>query len=62
MAKKKVSKKTTITVYDNGFLILNDFKNVLDIEKVAYYDLIAKEDGSAMMFFYDRKKKLVKPK
>ena len=64
MVKKKISKKNnlTITVNKNGFVVLDDFKRVLDIEKVVYYEVIPKEDGSAVMFFYDKNKKLVKPK
>lgn len=51
-----------IKVKENGFVNLDEFKDLIDISKVVYYKLVAKKDKSLSLKFYDKDKKLVKPK
>lgn len=50
-----------ITVEEGGFVNLSDFKDVVDISKVVYYDIKLKKDDTLLIKFYDKRKKLVRP-
>ncbi|HEY5234664.1 MAG TPA: hypothetical protein VIJ14_00680 [Rhabdochlamydiaceae bacterium] len=52
--------KTIVKTDEDGCLSLDSFRDIVDIEKVKYYTLKAK-DGALFLKFYDKKKKLVKP-
>ena len=51
---------TIVTTDKDGCLPLESFKDILDIKKVAYYTLKAK-DSTLILKFYDKKKKVIKP-
>lgn len=51
-----------IKVTEDGFLLLQDFAEFLDLSKVAYYSMSRYEMGALKIKFYDKKKKLIKPK
>lgn len=46
---------------DENYLALNDFKDIVNIDKVKYYKLTEK-DGVLLLSFYDKNKKLLKTK
>jgi hypothetical protein len=48
-----------VTVRDDGYLLMEDFKDLLDIEKVVYYNIRHKKDGTIVLKFYDKKKKFI---
>ena len=50
-----------ITVQEDGFVDLEEFKNVIDTSKVVFYSIKLKKDNTLLLKFYDKKKKLVKP-
>ena len=50
----------TITVKDGGYLLVEDFKDFIDVDKIAYYALKHNKDGTLTIKFYDKKKKLIK--
>lgn len=62
MKVKKTSRVATVK-YDKKtkehYLDINDFKDVVDISKVTYYELET-EEGSVFVKFYDKNKKLIK--
>jgi hypothetical protein len=52
----------TITVREGGFLLIEDFKDLVDVDKVVYYLVkYNKKDDSLLVRFYDAKRKLVRP-
>jgi hypothetical protein len=51
----------TITVPKSGFITLEKFKEMVDISKIVYYSL-DEEDGNLKLRFYDKNKRLIKPK
>jgi uncharacterized protein YuzE len=53
--KVKYDKKT-----DQHYFDLKDFKNIIDINKVEFYNLDTEGEDIALTF-YDKKKKLMKP-
>lgn len=57
-------KKTVDVDYDeegNGFVNIENFKDMFDIEKIVYYELKT-EDENIVISFYDKDKKPLKPK
>jgi hypothetical protein len=50
-----------IKVDKNGMVLINNFEELLDVSKVAFYSLRANKDKTLTLKFYDNKKKLVKP-
>lgn len=50
-----------IKVQEDGFVNLDEFKNLLDISLVVYYKLTIKKDKTISLKFYDKNKKLIKP-
>lgn len=68
MKKEKNSKKNTgknplrISIDKDGFMKLNDFYSLIDVNKVEYYIVESHlYDGTALIYFYDKNKKLIKP-
>jgi len=53
---------TTIKVPSTGKVLLSKFKNLIDISKVVYYSLDINEDKTLTLKFFDKNKKLIKPK
>ena len=51
----------TITLKENGFVNIEDFRGFLDVDKVKFYKLKHNEDGTIIIRFYDKKRRLVKP-
>lgn len=58
--------KTAITIKksDDGehYIDINDFKDIVDIDKVEYYKLESKDDGTLIVTFYDNDKNIIKPR
>lgn len=50
-----------ITIDKEGFVYIEEFRNIVDIDKVVFYSLKGKKDGTIHLKFYDKKKKLVRP-
>jgi hypothetical protein len=50
-----------ITVGKDGFVYIEDFRDIVNIDIIAFYRLKTKKDGSVVLKFYDKKKKLVRP-
>lgn len=51
-----------ITVQEGGFIYVNDFKDLLNIDRVEYYSLKHdKKEGILKVTFYDKRKKPIKP-
>ena len=54
---------TTVTVGEGGFVDIRAFKDLIDIKKVVYYSIRKKRNqNAAILKFYDKKMKLIKPK
>ena len=51
-----------VKVHKGGFLKLEDFAFYLDTSKVVYYALKPQKDRSIHLKFYDKSKKLIKPR
>ena len=51
-----------IKVRKGGFLKLEDFAFYLDTDKVVYYALKPQKDRSIIVKFYDKSKKMIKPR
>lgn len=56
--------KIQIKKSDDGehYIDINDFKDIVDIDKVGYYNLESRDDGSLMVTFYDDDKNVIKPR
>ena len=50
-----------ITVHPGGYLLLEDFEGLIDTNRVVFYKLKPKKDGTLVLKFYDAKKKIIKP-
>jgi hypothetical protein len=50
-----------ITVKDGQHVSIEDFKDLVDIDRIVFYRLNPKKDGTIHIKFYDKKKKLVRP-
>lgn len=50
----------TIKVDKDGFVVLSDFSEWLDISKVKFYKLKANKDKTLHLTFYDNKRKKMK--
>lgn len=42
-------------------LMLNDFKDFIDVKKVYYYKIKARKDKSLLFSFYDQEGNIIKP-
>lgn len=51
-----------IKLDNQGRLKLDEFKNFLDVTKVVYYKLETLKDKTLSLKFYDKNKRLIKPK
>lgn len=51
----------TITVQAGGFVNIEDFKEFIDINKIAYYEFKLGTNKTITLKFYDKKKKLIRP-
>ena len=40
---------------------IDDFKEIINTKKIAFYTIKSNEDGSIHLTFYDKRKKVVKP-
>lgn len=49
-----------LTINKDGFLKIEDFKYFVDISKVMFYSFTEKSDGSLLLKFYDKNRKLIK--
>jgi hypothetical protein len=45
----------------DGFLNLDDLKDIVDVNRVVYYTVKHRKDSTLVLKLYDKKKKLVKP-
>lgn len=56
--------KIQVKKSDDGshYFDINDFKDIVDIDKVEYYSLESKEDGSLIVAFFDKDKNFIKPR
>jgi len=45
-----------------SYLDIEDFKDIVDIKKVEYYSLDFTDHGDLIVTFFNKKKKVVKPK
>jgi hypothetical protein len=50
-----------IKVDEYGRVPLENFSDLVDIDKVEYYSIKIKKDKSLSLKFYDKKKRVVKP-
>lgn len=50
-----------ISVDKNGFVFIEDFKDLLNVEIVQYYTIKARKDETIVVKFYDKNRKLVRP-
>jgi hypothetical protein len=51
----------TIRVDKDGMVLLKDFEDFLDIDKVKFYSLKVNKDKTLTLKFFDSKKKTVRP-
>ena len=51
----------TINVSTDGFLLIEDFSEWLDVAVVEFYSMHINDDSSITVKFYDKSKKLIKP-
>lgn len=59
--KKTIKVKTNPDTGESYFDI-EDFKDIVDIDKVQWYNVEENGDGSMTITFYDKDKKQIKPK
>ena len=52
---------TNIKVHKGGFVHIDDFRDILDINKISYYTLRVNKDKTLSLKFYDKREKLIKP-
>jgi hypothetical protein len=52
----------TIKVGKDGRVEMSNFKDILNIEQVVYYEVTPNKDETITLRFFDKNKKLVKPK
>jgi hypothetical protein len=55
--KVKVDIKTK-----NSYFELNDFSDIVDVKQVKYYEVLALDNGTLSVKFYDENQKIIKPK
>lgn len=56
-------KLKTIKVQEGGFVNLDDFADLINIKRVKYYELVHNANkGTLILMFFDKDKKIVKPK
>lgn len=53
--------KKSIIIDSDGFVLLSEFEDILDIRKVHKYSVRKKKDGSLILTFYDKSGKKVLP-
>lgn len=51
----------SIVVPKDGYLSLEEFKDLIDIVKVKHYSIKVNKDKMLTIKFYDKKKKLIRP-
>ena len=56
-----MAKIITVHDYRKGFVHIEEFRDIVDIDKVVFNSIRAKKDGTVLLKFYDKKKKVVKP-
>lgn len=45
----------------NTYLLMEDFRDIINIKQVKYYQVKTKDDNSFTVQFYDKNKKLMRP-
>lgn len=50
-----------VTVDKLGRLDLEDFRELVNVDRIEFYSLKVKKDKTLILKFYDKKKRLVKP-
>lgn len=51
----------TIKVEKGGYIYVDAFSDWFDVSLVKYYSLKKRKNGSLVLKFYDKKKKVLKP-
>lgn len=51
-----------VHVDGDGYMDIRQFSDIINIKKVAYYSLELVSDNRLNLYFYDKNKKLVKPR